>query len=198
MKALIINGHVPYEYAKGDLNAELVCLAGVALDNAGFSVETTIAHSDYDIDAEIAKIIAADIVIVQFPLYNMSVPWVLKKYMDDVFLAGGDGRLYSGDGRSRKDPSKTYGSGGVLNGKPYMFSVTANAPSEAFDDESQPFFEGLSVSELLTPVHLAFQFNGMMPLEVFTAHDVHKNPDIETDFMRFNMHLLSIIKNRFS
>ena len=198
MKALIINGHVPYEYAKGDLNAEFVKLAEKALTGAGFSVDISVANGKYDIDAEIEKIIAADIVIVQFPLFNMSVPWGLKKYMDDVFLAGGDGRLYAGDGRSRKDPSKTYGSGGVLAGKPYMFSVTANAPSEAFDDEEQPFFEGLSVSELLTPVHLAFQFNGMLPLDVFTAHDVHKNPNIEDDFLRFNMHMLATIKNRFS
>jgi modulator of drug activity B len=118
--------------------------------------------------------------------------------MDDVFLAGGDGRLYAGDGRTRKDPSRKYGSGGVLDGKPCVFSVTANAPAEAFDDEDEPFFEGLSVSELLTPVHLACQFNAMKPLETFCAHDVHKNPNIDADFVKFDMHLMAIVKNNFT
>jgi modulator of drug activity B len=69
---------VPYAYSKDELNAEFVRRAEVLLTSGGFHVETSIAHRDYDVNAEIDKIIKADLVIFQFPLYNMSVPWALK------------------------------------------------------------------------------------------------------------------------
>ena len=45
----------------------------------------------------------------------MGAPWTVKKYIDDVFTEG-HGTLYASDGRTRKDPSKKYGSGGLLTG----------------------------------------------------------------------------------
>lgn len=47
----------------------------------------------------------------------------MKKYIDDVFTEG-HGTLYASDGRTRKDPSKKYGSGGLVQGKKYMLSLT--------------------------------------------------------------------------
>ena len=43
--------------------------------------------------------------------YDMGVPWSFKKYIDLVYSAGTDGRLCDGDGRTRSDPSRQYGSG---------------------------------------------------------------------------------------
>lgn len=100
-----------------------------------------------------------------------------------------DGRLCDGDGRTRRDASKQYGSGGMLTGKKYMLSLTFNAPREAFNDPSQEFFAGKSVDDLFLPAHLNFKFFGMSPLETFSCHDVMKNPDIENDFRRFDQHL---------
>ncbi len=52
----------------------------------------------------------------------MGAPWTVKKYIDDVFTEG-HGTLYASDGRTRKDPSKKYGSGGLVQGKKiYAFS----------------------------------------------------------------------------
>ncbi|VFS38584.1 modulator of drug activity B [Escherichia coli] len=56
----------------------------------------------------------------------MGAPWTVKKYIDDVFTEG-HGTLYASDGRTRKDPSKKYGSGGLVQGKKYMLSLTWNA-----------------------------------------------------------------------
>jgi modulator of drug activity B len=73
-----------------------------------------------------------------------------------------------------------------------MLSVTFNAPREAFDDESEAFFEGGSVDDLLRPVHLNGRFFAMDPLPTFAAFDVMKNPQIEADFDRFDAHLTSL------
>ncbi len=50
----------------------------------------------------------------------MMMPWMVKKYMDDVYTLG-HGHLYANDGRTRQNPSKQYGTGGLLNGKSICF-----------------------------------------------------------------------------
>lgn len=66
-----------------------------------------------------------------------------EKVYDEVFTDG-HGRLYQSDGRTRSDATKGYGSGGLIQGKTYMLSVTWNAPREAFTDPEQ-FFHGVGV-----------------------------------------------------
>ena len=109
--------------------------------------------------------------------------------MDYVYSDGMDGRLCSGDGRTRNDANKQYGSGGTLTGRKYMRSLTLNAPKQAFSDPNQCFFEGKSLDDLFWAMHLNFKFFGMQPLETFACFDVMKNPDIENDFIRFEAHL---------
>jgi modulator of drug activity B len=109
--------------------------------------------------------------------------------MDHVYSFGMDGRLCGGDGRTREDASRQYGSGGTLTGKRYMLSLTFNAPRDAFDDASQTFFAGKGVDDLWWPMHLNFKFFGMEPLPTFACYDVMKNPQIESDFARFTEHL---------
>lgn len=82
---------------------------------------------DYDIEQEIEQFVAADSLILQMPGWWMGEPWTVKKYIDEVFTFG-HGRLYANDGRSRADSEKHYGSGGLLQGKQYMLSLTWNAP----------------------------------------------------------------------
>jgi len=109
--------------------------------------------------------------------------------MDLVYSAGMMGQLCDGDGRTRSDPTKQYGTGGLLNDKRYILSLTFNAPKAAFDDPDQWFFAGKSVDDLFWPMHLNFRFFGMQPLETFVCHDVLKNPNIEDDLLRFEAHL---------
>ncbi|QDT69361.1 Modulator of drug activity B [Planctomycetes bacterium MalM25] len=119
----------------------------------------------------------------------MGVSWSFKRYLDHVYSAGMDGRLCSGDGRTRSDPSKQYGSGGKLTGKKYLMSLTFNAPRESFGDPAQTFFEGKTPDDLFWPMHLNFRFFGLEPLETFACYDVMKNAQIEQDFERFDAHL---------
>jgi modulator of drug activity B len=193
-KILILNGHQPYPFAKGELNATFMERARTALTAAGHDVRVTLVADGYDVDQEIENHQWADAIIMQFPVNWMGVPWSFKKYMDEVYTAGMDGRLCQGDGRTEDAPKKNYGMGGSLSGTRYMISATLNAPAEAFDDTSEPFFEGASLDDLLLPVHLNAKFFGMTPLPTFGAFDVMKNPDIDGDLARFDAHL----KNVFS
>ncbi len=188
---LIINGHQPYPFSEGRLNAALVERARAQLTAWGHTLRVTSVAEGYAIEAEIESHRWADTIIMQFPANWMGVPWSLKKYMDEVYSAGMDGRLCDGDGRSRKDPSRQYGSGGTLSGRSYMLSLTFNSPAEAFDDPGQYLFGGRSVDDLMFPQHMNFRFFDMTPLPTFAAYDVMKNPQIEADFARFDAHLAS-------
>ena len=188
-KVFIINGHQPYPFAKGELNATFVDRARQHLEAAGHEVRLSHVAGDYDVEQEVGNHQWADVIIMQFPVNWMGVPWSFKKYMDEVYTAGMDGRLCAGDGRTAEAPKANYGMGGALNGTRYMVSVTLNAPAEAFDNPAEPFFEGGSLDDLLRPVHLNAKFFGMTPLPSFGAFDVMKNPEIDADLARFDAHL---------
>ncbi|MCR9129616.1 MAG: NAD(P)H-dependent oxidoreductase [Alphaproteobacteria bacterium] len=185
----ILNGAQPYGFAPGKLNASFVERATRNLTNMGHTVRMTASAEDFDVDAEVENHRWADTVIMQFPVNWMGAPWSFKKYMDEVYTAGMDGRLCNGDGRTAEAPKKNYGMGGTLTGTTYMLSCTLNSPSEAFDDPAEPFFAGISLDDLLAPVHLNAKFFGMTPMPTFSAHDVMKNPELDRDFARFDAHI---------
>ena len=188
-KIFILNGHQPYDFAPGQLNAALVGLAERFFSQHGHEIRLTKVAGDYQVDEEIANHQWADIVLMQFPVNWMGVSWSFKKYTDEVYSAGMDGRLCRGDGRKADAPKANYGMGGSLGDTHYMLSATLNAPAEAFDDPAEPFFHGLSLDDLLRPVHLNAKFFGMKPLPTFAAFDVMKNPQVERDFIRYSAHL---------
>ncbi len=188
----IINGHEPYSFSEGNLNRALVAMAEEHLKAKGCEVQITTMQDEWDVDAEVEKHRWADAIILQTPVNWMGVAWSCKKYMDMVYTNGMDGRLCDGDGRTRSDPSKQYGTGGTLCGKKYMLSLTFNAPGVAFGDPAQTFFEGRSIDDLFWPMHLNFRFLGMEPLKSFACFDVLKNPEVESDFKRFEKHLAEV------
>lgn len=192
----ILNGHQPYPFAKGELNATLAKRAVEYLIAQGHQVRQTNVDEGYEVAAEIANHQWADTVIMQFPVNWMGAPWSFKKYMDEVYTAGMDGRLCAGDGRRAEAPKANYGTGGTLTNTNYMLSATLNAPAEAFDDPSEPFFEGGSLDDLLRPFHLNARFFGMTALPTFGAFDVMKNPDITADLQRFDAHLRELFPAR--
>ena len=81
--------------------------------------EITVVDKGYSIDEEVKKIANSDFIIFQMPSWWMGTPWIIKRYVDEVFTAG-HGILYASDGRSRTDLTKKYGSGGLLHGKKYI------------------------------------------------------------------------------
>lgn len=181
----IINAHHAYPFAEGRLNQSLVGIAKQALVAKGHEVRITTVDKSWELDEELATHQWADFIILQSPINWMGMPWTFKKYMDEVYTAGMAGALCNGDGRSSEDPINNYGAGGTLTGKKYMLSLTFNAPSQAFGNDSEYLFQGKSVDDLLLSMHMNFRFFGMEALPTFACFDVMKNPDIENDFERF-------------
>jgi modulator of drug activity B len=188
-KALVINAHQYYPFAEGKLNRTLADRIADRLAGKGCEVRRTGVEAGYEIEAEVANHLWADVIVLQTPVYWMGVPWIFKKYMDEVYTAGMAAGFCTGDGRSSKAPKRNYGMGGLLTSKRYMLSLTFNAPKEAFADPTEPFFAGMAVDDLFRPMHLAFRFFGMQALPTFVCHDVMKDPQIEADLARLDAHL---------
>ncbi|MCT9979264.1 NAD(P)H-dependent oxidoreductase [Acinetobacter sp. I-MWF] len=184
---LIVNGAKQFAHSNGELNDTLTALGEEVLSDLGHRVKVTRTDANYDAQEEVEKYLWADVVIYQMPGWWMGAPWTMKKYIDDVFTTG-YGSLYANDGRSRSDAAKKYGSGGLIQGKKYMLSLTWNAPLQAFDDPEQ-FFHGVGVDGVYLPFHKANQFLGMQSLETFIVNDVIKAPQIAQYEQAYRQHL---------
>lgn len=188
MKFLILDAGCAFHGQGGELNHLFTKVAKDTLEALGHEVAVTEVGGDWEVEAEHEKIRAADVLVIQTPGWWMSPPWQLKRYEDEVFTTGG---FTKGDGRTRTEPAKNYGTGGLLTEKRYLLSSTWNAPKEAFD-EPDDFFEGRGIDGVFLPLHKTLQFLGMRPLASFMANDVLKNPQIEADLERWKAHLKSL------
>lgn len=188
MQILIINAGCRNFGKGGTLSRTMVELAVETLQGLGHTTAVTELDAGWDIAEEVKKVLAADAVIIQTPGWWMSTPWQLKKYEDEVFVQP---ELCGGDGRSRNDPTKRYGTGGKLTDKQYLISSTWNAPLEAFTDPDQ-FFEGRGIDGLFMPLHKTFEFLGLKKLPSFMVNDVFKHPTIPEDLERWKAHLKAV------
>jgi NADPH dehydrogenase (quinone) len=153
-------------------------------------VKETYIEQGYDIEKEVHKHLWADIIITQSPVFWFGTPWIYKKYIDEVFTAGLIQQSFlSGDGRTPDDPARQYGTGGKLQGKRYMLSLTMNAPEEAFDDPKQVLHAGRSVDDLVACNTANYKFCGADIVPAFACFDVIKAPDVTRDLARLKRHL---------
>jgi modulator of drug activity B len=194
-KVLLINASQPYEgIAAGGLNKTLAGVIQDSLQARGFEFQHTAIADGYDTEAEVDKHTWADLIILQSPVYWFGTPWIYKKYADEVFMAALlQGKFLTGDGRTREDASKQYGSGGLMQDKKYMLSLTWNAPSEAFNNPSQMLFEGKSVDDVFVANTANYKFCGAEILPAFSCFDVVKAPSIEADIERLRQHLAQVV-----
>ncbi|WP_394825795.1 NAD(P)H-dependent oxidoreductase [Pendulispora albinea] len=113
-----------------------------------------------DVEAEQAKLLAADAVILQFPLWWFSMPAILKGWVDRVF-AYGLAYGYKGKGNHYR-----YGEG-AFKGKRAMLSAIVGGPAE---DYSPRGING-PLEQLLFPItHGTLFFPGM---DVLPSHAVY-------------------------
>jgi len=194
---LIINAHQLYEgFSNGKLNQTLVDAAVETLEELGCEVRTTHIEKGYDVAREIESHEWADLVITQTPVNWFSTPWMHKKYVDEVFTTAlGQGRIVKDDGRTRSDPSKQYGTGGLSQGKKYLLCATWNAPAEAFDDDKQLLFAGRSADEALFNLPANYKFCGFEILAGHHTHDVLKNPQVDASLNAYRDRLATLVKS---
>jgi len=133
-------------------------------DRLNFIAESAHAYSTRrqtaDVESEQEKLLAADALILQFPLWWFGMPAILKGWVDRVF-AYGLAYGYKGEGNRHR-----YGDGG-LKGKRAMLSVMVGGPAR---DYSPRGING-PLEELLFPItHGTLFFSGM---DVLPTHAVY-------------------------
>lgn len=194
-RILLLNLHQKYEgFANGNLTRDILNNAKSFFLDHGDEVKETTIDEGYDIAEELEKFQWADIIFVQSPVYWMGLPWLAKKYIDEIFSTGVNTVTYVSDGRSKTDPSKTYGSGGLMGEKRYMLSFTYNCPTSEFNNP-KGFFEGMSVDEANVALHKTFQFCGATPYPSFSVHDVYKSEfDLDGVLSNVQHHLKQTIQ----
>ena len=195
-KALIINAHQFVEgISAGKLNQTMVDVISEELVKKGYELKHTNIEKGYDINEEVDKHVWADLIILQSPVYWFGNPWIYKKYVDEVFTAGlFQQKMCADDGRTREDPSKQYGTGGKLQGRKYMLSLTWNAPEEAFGNKNQYLFGGQTVDEVFAFNAANYKFCGVDVLPSFSCFNVVKEAQVESDIQRLKEHLNKVLK----
>jgi NAD(P)H dehydrogenase (quinone) len=126
-----------------------------------------------EIHQEIEKILWADVVMFQFPLWWFGVPAILKGWMDRVFAYGA---LYQGSQRLHT---------GICRGKRAVLSVTAGSSADACAYDGQ---EG-DTSLILWPIHYSLHYVGFTVLEprIMTAirpTRANDNPADQAQYLR--------------
>ena len=195
-KIFIINGGQKFGHSGGKFNATIAHeTAAFFQNNANFEVQTTDINENYDVAEEVAKYVWADVVIYHTPIWWFQLPFGFKKYIDEVFTEGHVKGIYLSDGRSSANPTRNYGTGGMLHGRKYMLTTSWNAPKEAFTLPGE-FFNETSVDDgPLFGFHRMNAFTGMSSLESMHFHDVEKNADVPRDIALYKAHLTKLFLN---
>jgi len=191
-RVLIINARQVHPgISEGRLNLTMASLIGEEMRKKGFEVKTSAIESGYDISEEVQKHLWADVIVTQSPVFWFGSPWIYKKYVDEVFTAGLVQQSFlEGDGRSKADPARQYGSGGKMKGKQYLLSLTMNSPKAAFNDPSQQLHEGRSLDEVFAANTANYKFCGADVLPTFACYDVVSAPQVQQDIARLKDYLV--------
>jgi NAD(P)H dehydrogenase (quinone) len=170
MRALVVHAHPE----PTSFNAALRDVAVSTLRAQGYGVhvsdlyvkrfKATVDRDDFRTPLDAAKfnvtldaLLAADLVVFQFPLWWFSMPAILKGWFDRVFVSGA---VY---GRQHLFER------GKLRGKRALLSVTTGGPEAAFGPSS---LNG-DILDILMPIHRGILgFTGMTVLPPFVAYFV--------------------------
>lgn len=193
-KVLLINTHLKYpNWSEGKLNASFHQKAKDFFKANNFEILETKVEDGYDSDEEVEKHLKADIIILQTPINWFGAPWIYKKYVDEVFNSGlQSAKFLAGDGRTREDATKQYGTGGKMHGKKFMVCATWNAPAEAFDNPHQIMFEGKSSADFFIQITSNYRFCGVEIVSDYNCFDIFKDGDITGDLENYPTHLADV------
>ena len=192
MNILLINTHLTYPgWSEGKLNQSVMDIAKAFFTERGHHVTETLVERGYDPEEEVARHVASDLVILQTPVNWFGAPWIYKKYVDEIFNAGLAKKVFlEGDGRTRADPTRQYGTGGKMQGRKFMVSATWNAPREAFDNPDGFLFGGRGTAEAFLPITSNYKFCGYDILPDYGVFDIFKhNADIAGALAEYPAHL---------
>lgn len=111
-----------------------------------------------DVQAEIDKLMKADLLVLQFPIWWFAAPAILKGWLDRVFVYG----LYSS--RQRYDA-------GLFKGKKAFVSVTAGGPETSFRHDGR----NGDIELVLWPINFTLYYMGYTVLQHYAVFGVDPN-----------------------
>ncbi len=193
-KILLIDTHLTYpNWTEGKLNSSFYKVAKEFFLSKSFEILETKVEAGYDVREEEKKHLEADIVILQTPVNWFGAPWIYKKYVDEVFNSGLSNKTFlTGDGRTRENPLKQYGTGGLMQGKKFMICATWNAPAEAFSNPEHLLFEGNGLTDIFLPITSNYRFCGYDIINSYNCFDIYKSNDIEKALENYPAYLAKV------
>jgi modulator of drug activity B len=193
-KVLLINSHLTYpNWTEGTLNNSFHQIAKDFFTSKSFDVLETTIEDGYNPEEEEQKHLDADIVILQMPVNWFGAPWIYKKYVDEVFNCGLRSKSFlTGDGRTKDDPTKQYGTGGNMHRKKFMICATWNAPADAFDNPEQQLMQGKSTADLFLNITSNYRFCGYEIMDGYNCFDIFRRSDIAKDLENYPSHLKDV------
>lgn len=196
-KVLLINTHLTYpNWTEGNLNNSFFQIAKDFFIKQSYEILETTVEDGYQAEEEEKKHLEADIIILQMPVNWFGAPWIYKKYIDEVFNSGLKNKTFlTGDGRSKDDPTKQYGTGGLLKGKKFMICATWNAPKVAFSNPDQKLFEGKGLSDIFLHITSNYRFCGFDIIDSYNCFDIYKSEGIDNYVKNYPAHLEEMFNN---
>lgn len=151
MNVLLIDGHP--DLSRSTANAAIL---------AEFAKRTQwqinhLGGRDFSIIEEQEALLAADLVIVQFPLYWSAFPYVLKRWVDDVFTFG---FAFGPDGCKLKD-------------KKLLISITAGATAESYAKDD---FNLMPIENYQRAFEHVFRAAQMKIVDTIITFEMNANP----------------------
>ncbi|MDC6386586.1 hypothetical protein D2V93_07420 [Flagellimonas taeanensis] len=187
----IINAHQYYKgISEGELTRTLTQTTKTFCEEMGYTYTMTTIDEGYAPEEEVDHYVKADYIVLHTPVYWFNTPWIHKKYVDEVFNAGlGSGKLLTDDGRTRKDPKKNYGTGGLMQGRKMTMVTSWNAPEEFSGNNDQYLLSGRTADDVMYNVGVNYRFCGFEVLPFFHCFNVIKDPQVDSYLNDYRKHL---------
>lgn len=134
-------------------------LEAASLDLEIRCLDRLYGRGSVDVEAEQAALLAADLVLLQFPLYWYSVPAILKNWIDEVLTYG---FAYGKTGDKLKD-------------KPLLASLTISSPEACYKTLG---YNNYTIEELLRPLKQTALMAQMHFLDPIASYEMLYIPGI--------------------
>jgi general stress protein 14 len=144
-KVLVISGHT--DPKNSVVNNEILERLSVALPEVEIvRLADLYTHKPIDVAREQQHLVEADIVVFQFPLFWFSIPSLLQRWIEEVWLHG-----------------FSHGSTGTaLKGKKLVLSFTVGAPEEVYINANGNAFDKLMFAQMFAAGFTGMEFAGMV------------------------------------
>ena len=171
---LIVSGHTDLNNSVA--NKKILQELSKRLPNAEIDYLSEL-YSDYKIDVEQEqnKLLKADIIVLQYPVFWYSMPSLLEKWMEETFKHG-----FSHGGTGNK-----------LKGKKIIISLTTGAPEEVYEN----------IDEFLNPIKASCKLCQMEYVGSIVTYGVsyqirnEKGKEIEEKAINHANRLIEMINN---